>query len=60
GYDKDMAKKGKKTYATMYGKGKTEEVIKQHMDKARESLQGLALQVEILDELVTWMGTREN
>jgi geranylgeranyl diphosphate synthase type I len=33
GYDKDMAKEGKKTFATMYGKEKTEAAIKEHMEK---------------------------
>lgn len=60
GYDKDMAKKGKKTYATMYGKEKTEEAIREHTEKARESLQGRTLKVEILEELVEWVGTRDN
>jgi geranylgeranyl pyrophosphate synthase len=60
GYDKDMAKVGKKTYATMYGKEKTGVAVSEHMMKARESLQGLTLKVGLMHALVEWMGTREN
>ncbi len=56
GYDKDMAKKGKKTYATMYGKEKTQEAIREHMAEATL----LADKDQILSELVEWLGTREN
>lgn len=56
GYDKDMAKEGKKTFATMYGKEKTEEAIAEHMTKGKE----LSMGNEILEALVEWMGTREN
>ncbi len=56
GYDKDMAKKGKKTYATMYGKEKTQEAIREHMAEARL----LANKDEVLSELAEWLGTREN
>lgn len=60
GYDKDMAKKGKRTYATMYGKEKTQVAIKEHMEMARWCLRGSSLKVEILEDLVEWMGTRES
>ena len=56
GYEKDMAKKGKKTYATMYGKEKTQEAINQHMELGRE----LAIGNGMIKELVEWLGTREN
>ncbi len=63
GYDKDMAKKGKKTFATMYGKEKTELAIEEHMEKANKwglSLQGDSSQGLILLELIEWLGTRES
>jgi geranylgeranyl diphosphate synthase type I len=60
GYDKDMAKVGKKTYATMYGKEKTEEAIGEHMREAKDSLQGLSLKVDLMCSLVEWVGTRTN
>lgn len=56
GYDKDMTKKGKKTFATMYGKDKTEKATNEHMLKAK----GLSMGNEILESLVEWMATREN
>lgn len=56
GYDKDMAKKGKKTYATMYGKEKTQQEIAQHMEMGMK----LAGDNELMMELVDWVGTREN
>ena len=60
GYDKDMAKKGKKTYATMYGREKTEQAIGVHMKAANDSLRGSSLQADLMCSLVEWMGTREN
>lgn len=63
GYDKDMAKKGKKTYATMYGREKTEAAIAGHMVLAKKwglSLRGDSSQGRILLSLVEWVGTREN
>ncbi len=63
GYDKDMAKMGKKTYATMYGKEKTVVATAQHMAKAIEianSLRGQSSQGQILVELVEWVGKRDN
>jgi geranylgeranyl diphosphate synthase type I len=56
GYEKDMAKKEKKTYATMYGKDKTIEAIRVHMDKGME----LAGDNQLMVELIEWMGTRES
>lgn len=56
GYDKDMAKKGKRTYATMYGKEKTEEAIKEHMIQGKK----LAMGNEMLEALLIWVGTRDN
>lgn len=63
GYDKDMAKKGKKTYATMYGKEKTEEAIRVHTEKANSQISNspiLKSGKQVLYELVGWVGTREN
>lgn len=64
GYDKDMAKVGKKTYATMYGKDKTVEAISEYMGKARMLLSGFASlpgdSRKVMEELVTWLGTRDN
>jgi len=63
GYDKDMAKKGKKTYATMYGREKTEGAITEHMKEAKSQIinsQILKLSKQVMIELVEWMGTREN
>lgn len=57
------SREGKHTFATMYGREKTEEAIKEHMDLGKKwglSLQGQSSQARILDELVEWMGTREN
>ncbi len=56
GYDKDMAKQGKRTYATMYGKDRTVAAIAEHMDKVKE----LAMGNEMLECLVEWLGTRDN
>lgn len=56
GYDKDMAKEGKKTFATMYGKDKTEETIAEHMVIGKK----LAMGNEILEALVEWTGSRVN
>ena len=61
GYEKDMAKKGKKTYATMYGKDKTEEEIREHMSEANSQIinsQILKSGKQVLIELVEWVGTR--
>lgn len=57
-------REGKRTFATMNGMEKTEQTIAEHMTRAAEiveqGLQGQILQRQILLELVTWMGTREN
>jgi len=50
------SREGKHTFATVYGKSKTEEAIKLHMEKGS----GLAMDNKILESLVEWMGTREN
>lgn len=50
------SREGKKTYATMYGKDKTEEAIKEHMVKGMKA----ALGNEVLVGLIEWMGSREN
>ncbi len=61
GYDKDMAKAGKKTYATMYGKEKAEEAIKEHMMIGKDILRGVSSKYDgILGELLEWVGTRDN
>lgn len=64
GYDKDMAKQGKKTYATMYGKEQTEKAIEDHMSKARSLVSGNSDlsgdSRKVMEELVEWMGTRES
>jgi len=63
GYEKDMTKKGKRTYATMNGKAKTLNAIAQHTELAKKwglSLRGSSSQDRILLELVEWLGTREN
>lgn len=61
GYDKDMAKKGKKTYATMYGKVKTEEAIEEHIMMGKDILRGFSSKYgQLLDELLVWVGTRDN
>lgn len=63
GYDKDMGKVGKRTYATMYGKEKTLEAIEHHMGIAKKwglSLRGSSSQGRILLELPVWLGTRES
>ena len=54
------SREGKHTYATMFGKEKTEKEIERHLNLAKQSLQGVTLKGEILSELVDWMGTREN
>ncbi|MFZ2199453.1 MAG: polyprenyl synthetase family protein [Microgenomates group bacterium] len=56
-------KKGKVTFATMYGKDATEAAIKEHMNLALEivaGLQGQSSQADLMCMLVEWMGTREN
>lgn len=62
GYDKDMAKKGKKTYATMYGREKTEEAIAQHMTQAKSQISNSQILKPgklVMEELVEWVGTRD-
>jgi geranylgeranyl diphosphate synthase type I len=58
------SREGKHTYATMNGKEKTEQVIKEHMSKARSLTSGLLSlpgdSRKVMEELVAWMGTREN
>lgn len=59
------SREGKKTYATMHSKKETETEIKNHMDKAcrlisylrEDSFQN---EVNILEKLVQWVGSREN
>lgn len=70
GYEKDMAKKGKKTYATMYGKEQVEKAVEEHMNKARTLVSGvLSLPAQaglpgdsrkVMEGLIEWMGTRAN
>jgi geranylgeranyl diphosphate synthase type I len=64
GYEKDKAKAGKKTFATMYGKEKTENVIAEHMAEARSLISGIINlpgdSRKVMEGLVEWMGTREN
>lgn len=48
--------KGKKTFATMYGKEKTEEAIAEHMKGGMK----LAGDNNVMRGLVEWMATREN
>jgi len=61
GYDKDMAKKGKKTYATMYGKEKTKEEIEKHLMIGKDILRGVSSKYGgVLEQFLEWMGTREN
>lgn len=50
------SREGKHTYATLNGKEKTEEAIKEHMDKAVDYAMGN----EVMEELVKWLGTRES
>jgi len=58
------SREGKHTYATMYGRDKTEAVIKEHMSKARSLTSGLLSlpgdSRKVMEELVEWMGTRES
>jgi geranylgeranyl diphosphate synthase type I len=61
GYDKDMAKKGKKTYATMKGREKTLEAIMEHMMIGKDLLRGFSSKYgELFEELIVWVGTRKN
>lgn len=48
--------KGKKTFATMSGRAKTEGAIKEHMEQGKR----LAMGNTVLEGLIEWMGTREN
>lgn len=50
------SREGKRTYATMYGKDKTEVAINEHMGKGRD----FAMGNEVMMGLLEWMGTREN
>lgn len=50
------SREGKRTFATMYGKEKTEEAVTEHMEKGN----GMAMGNKILEGLVDWMGTRQN
>lgn len=54
GYEKDMAKAGKKTYATMHGLEATEKEIEEHVEL------GLALAGEnqVMRELALWVGLK--
>lgn len=56
----EQAKQGKRTFATMYGKKKTEEAIGKYMKAAKHGLQGQSLQAQLMCSLVEWVGTREN
>ncbi len=49
-------REGKHSFATMYGRKKTEAAIAEHMERGKE----LAMGNKILIELVDWLGTREN
>lgn len=61
GYEKDMAKAGKKTFATMNGKEKTEAAIAKHMMIGKDLLRGFSSKYrELMEGLLEWMGTREN
>lgn len=50
------AREGKHTYATMYGKDKTEVEITKHLQLGM----GLAEGDEIMQELLSWLASREN
>lgn len=52
----EQGEKGKKTFATMYGKIKTEEAIHKHWEEGKKCAEGN----EILLGLLEWMATREN
>lgn len=58
------SREGKRTFATMYGKDKTEDAIKEHMSKARLLTSGFldlpGDSRKVLESLVEWMGTRDN
>lgn len=56
GYTKDMAKEGKKTFATMHGLEATQKEVDKHLER------GLALagDNQVMRELVEWVGKREN
>ena len=49
------SREGKRTFATMNGREKTEEAIAEHMKNGIEKAMGN----EILEGLIEWMGTRE-
>lgn len=50
------SREGKHTYATMHGKAATEQEIENHLEKGLE----LSGDNKMLQELLTWMATREN
>lgn len=53
--------KGKKTFATMYGKERTESAIKEHLMIGKDILRGFSSKYgEVMNELLEWMATREN
>lgn len=52
----EQEKKGKKTFATMYGKEKTEEAIADHLATGMKLAEGNP----IMEGLLTWVATREN
>lgn len=54
GFDKDMAKNNKRTFATMYGKQTTEEAIQSHWEAGKR----LAGNDVILLGLLEWVATR--
>lgn len=52
----EQAKKGKKTFATMYGRAKTEAAIAKHLAQGK----ALTMGNKVLDELIVWMAWRDN
>ena len=56
------SREGKRTFATMYGRAKTEEAIKEHWERGQGvivDLQGRSLK-DVMEGLLEWMATREN
>lgn len=55
------SREGKKTFATMYGKEKTEKAIKEHWDIGKKMVSNLPGDSrKVMRELLEWMATREN
>jgi len=67
GHDK---REGKRTYATMFGKEKTEAAISEHLSKGRELISGLSdlpgdslpaqAGRKVMESLLQWVATRED